>query len=120
MLDAGAYARLHSALPQVKIVGEDDYLGAWAVNGGIGMQWREGHDWVAEVDLSPNMNAFKVCQPSVRRTACDITCCHMLLPISGPNVPAVTCARGLYTLHIDAACRLSCLRFPACISMCLM
>ena len=113
-LDAGAYARLHSGLPQVKIVGEDDYLGAWAVDGGIGMQWRDGHDWVAEVDLSPDMNAFKVCQPPVRRATCDdftatcctlcpllmclllavsadCTCCTVMLPVAAP-VASLACS----------------------------
>ena len=46
---------------QVKIVGENDNLGAWAVDDGIRMQWTEGHDWVAELDLSPDLNTFKVC-----------------------------------------------------------
>ncbi len=45
---------------QVKVVGYNSYLGAWAVDKGVRMQWTEGHDWVAEVDLSPDLNTFKV------------------------------------------------------------
>lgn len=52
---------------QVKIVGDNDSLGAWAVDEGVRMQWTEGHDWVAELNLSPDLNTFKVCRPKCPR-----------------------------------------------------
>eukprot|EP00891_Asterochloris_glomerata_P005471 jgi/Astpho2/5471/Aster-07811 len=47
-------------LDEVKIVGDNDSLGAWAVDEGVRMQWTEGHDWVAELNLSPDLNTFKM------------------------------------------------------------
>ena len=60
------------------------------------MQWREGDDWVAEVDLSPDMNAFKVYQPSVRRATCD----YNLLPHVAPLACSCCC---LYSQTVHAA-----------------
>ena len=44
----------------VKAVGESDVFGSWDSEKAPELQWQEGHDWLAKLDVLPGDCTFKV------------------------------------------------------------
>lgn len=44
----------------VKVVGESDLFGSWSSDQAPELQWKEGHDWQANLDVPPGDCTFKV------------------------------------------------------------
>ncbi len=44
----------------VKAVGESDVFGSWDSEKAPELQWQEGHDWLAKLDILPGDCTFKV------------------------------------------------------------
>lgn len=44
----------------VRVVGDTDKLGNWSHDNGPELQWREGHNWEADLELFPGTSSFKV------------------------------------------------------------
>ena len=44
----------------VKAVGESDVFGSWDSKKAPELQWQEGHDWLAQLDVLPGNCTFKV------------------------------------------------------------
>jgi len=44
----------------VKAVGESDVFGSWDSDKAPELQWQEGHDWLAKLDVLPGNCTFKV------------------------------------------------------------
>ena len=48
----------------VRAVGESDLFGSWDSNKAPQLQWQEGHDWQAKLDVPAGDCTFKVTMPS--------------------------------------------------------
>ena len=46
----------------VKVVGESDLFGSWDSDKGLDLEWQDGHDWVAKLEVPPGDCIFKVGQ----------------------------------------------------------
>ena len=44
----------------VKVVGESDLFGSWDSDKGLDLEWQDGHDWVAKLEVPPGDCIFKV------------------------------------------------------------
>lgn len=44
----------------VRAVGESDVFGSWDSNNALELQWQEGHDWQAKLEVPSGNCTFKV------------------------------------------------------------